>query len=36
MDALGRFPTTRLRRNRRNAWTRRLVSENALSTDDLI
>ena len=36
MDALGRFPTTRLRRNRRDAWTRRLVSENALSTDDLI
>ncbi len=36
MDALGRFPTTRLRRNRRDAWTRRLVSENALFTDDLI
>jgi porphobilinogen synthase len=36
MDALGRFPNTRLRRNRRDAWTRRLVSENALSTNDLI
>jgi len=36
MEALGRFPNTRLRRNRRDAWTRRLVSENALSTDDLI
>jgi porphobilinogen synthase len=36
MEALGRFPQTRLRRNRRDAWTRRLVSENALSADDLI
>jgi porphobilinogen synthase len=36
MEALGRFPNTRLRRNRRDAWTRRLVSENALSADDLI
>ncbi len=33
---LGRYPTTRLRRNRRDDWTRRLVSENRLSTDDLI
>ena len=33
---LGRFPTTRLRRNRRDDWTRRLVSENRLSADDLI
>jgi porphobilinogen synthase len=30
------FPTTRLRRNRRDAWTRRLVAENTLSVDDLI
>ena len=30
------FPTTRLRRNRANAWTRRLVAENRLSVDDLI
>jgi porphobilinogen synthase len=32
----GRFPTTRLRRTRRDAWTRRLVAENRLSVDDLI
>lgn len=32
----GRFPTTRLRRNRFDAWTRRLVSENTLSVSDLI
>ncbi len=30
------FPTTRLRRNRANGWTRRLVAENRLSVDDLI
>jgi porphobilinogen synthase len=35
-STLGRFPTTRLRRNRREDWSRRLVSENKLSTDDLI
>ncbi len=33
---VGRFPTTRLRRNRTDAWTRRLVAENRLSVDDLI
>jgi porphobilinogen synthase len=33
---MGRFPNTRMRRNRRDAWTRRLVAENALSVDDLI
>jgi porphobilinogen synthase len=32
----GRFPATRLRRNRHDAWTRRLVAENRLSVDDLI
>jgi porphobilinogen synthase len=32
----GSYPTTRLRRNRRDAWTRRLVAENTLSIDDLI
>jgi len=32
----GQFPFTRLRRNRRDAWTRRLVAENVLSTGDLI
>ena len=31
-----RFPQTRLRRNRHDAWTRRLVAENTLSVDDLI
>jgi porphobilinogen synthase len=31
-----RFPQTRLRRNRHDGWTRRLVAENALSVDDLI
>ena len=32
----GAFPRTRLRRTRRYDWSRRLVAENALSTDDLI
>ncbi len=32
----GSFPTTRLRRNRHDAFTRRLVAENSLSLDDLI
>jgi porphobilinogen synthase len=31
-----RFPATRLRRNRHDAWTRRLVAEHTLSVDDLI
>jgi porphobilinogen synthase len=31
-----RYPTTRLRRNRRDDWTRRLVAETKLSVDDLI
>ncbi len=30
------YPATRLRRNRRSDWSRRLVRENTLSTDDLI
>ena len=30
------FPATRMRRNRHDAFTRRLVAENALSVDDLI
>jgi porphobilinogen synthase len=30
------FPATRLRRNRHDAFTRRLVAENSLSVDDLI
>jgi porphobilinogen synthase len=33
---VGRFPITRMRRNRRDAWTRRLVAETRLSVDDLI
>lgn len=32
----GRFPGTRLRRNRHDGWTRRLVAETVLSVDDLI
>ncbi len=34
--SVGQFPTTRMRRNRYDAWTRRLVAENTLSVDDLI
>ena len=33
---LGRYPTTRPRRNRREGWTRRLVAENSLAVGDLI
>ncbi len=32
----GRFPSTRLRRNRRTDWSRRLVAENVLTINDLI
>ncbi len=32
----GAYPRTRLRRNRRHDWSRRLVAENILSVDDLI
>jgi porphobilinogen synthase len=32
----GQFPATRLRRNRRTDWSRRLVSETRLTVDDLI
>ena len=35
-DTLGAYPAVRMRRNRRDAWTRRLVAENTLTTDDLI
>jgi porphobilinogen synthase len=34
--ALGAFPATRMRRNRRDEWTRRLNAENTLTVDDLI
>lgn len=33
---LGAFPRTRMRRNRRFDWSRRLVRENTLTVDDLI
>jgi porphobilinogen synthase len=33
---LGKFPLTRMRRNRRADWTRRMVAENRLAADDLI
>ncbi len=33
---VGRFPATRMRRNRHDGWTRRLVAEHRLSIDDLI
>ena len=33
---LGRYPTTRLRRNRRAPWSRRLVAESRLTPDDFI
>jgi porphobilinogen synthase len=33
---VGSFPNTRMRRNRHDAWTRRLVAETRLSVDDLI
>ncbi len=33
---MGRYPDTRMRRNRQTDWSRRLVAENKLSVDDLI
>jgi porphobilinogen synthase len=33
---VGAYPATRLRRNRRDPWRRRLVAEHRLSVDDLI
>ena len=36
MKLLGKYPSTRLRRNRKKDWSRRLVRENTLSCDDLI
>ena len=33
---IGAFPRTRLRRNRRDDWSRRLVREHTVSGDDLI
>jgi porphobilinogen synthase len=34
--SLGTFPVTRMRRNRRDDWNRRLVSENVLTSSDFI
>ncbi len=36
VEIRGAFPQTRLRRNRGQDWSRRLVAENRLSADDLI
>ena len=36
MKNIGSYPGTRLRRNRKKDWSRRLVQENTLSTNDLI
>ncbi len=36
MKILGKFPNTRLRRVRSSDWIRRLVSENSLSSNDLV
>ncbi|RZO49792.1 MAG: porphobilinogen synthase [Candidatus Pelagibacterales bacterium] len=36
MKNIGSYPKVRLRRNRKAEWSRRLVSENSLSTNDLI
>jgi porphobilinogen synthase len=36
MQVFGRYPRTRLRRNRRHAWSRALVAEQRLSPADLI
>lgn len=33
---IGAFPATRMRRNRRSAWSRRLVAEHRLTVDNLI
>jgi porphobilinogen synthase len=36
MEFPGRYPATRMRRNRRDEWNRRLVAENTLGVDDFI
>ena len=36
MKILGKYPSLRLRRNRKYNWSRRLVAENNLSASDLI
>ena len=36
MDVLGSFPQRRMRRNRHDEFSRRLMREHRLTTDDLI
>ena len=36
MKILGKYPSLRLRRNRKYNWSRRLVAENNLTVNDLI
>ena len=36
MIITGKYPSLRLRRNRKSDWSRRLTSENNISSDDLI
>ena len=36
MKNIGSYPNVRLRRNRKTDWSRRLVRENTLSSNDLI
>ena len=36
MKNIGSYPNVRLRRNRKTDWSRRLVQENNLSSNDLI
>ena len=36
MIITGKYPNLRLRRNRKNDWSRRLIQENNLSVNDLI
>ena len=36
MKILGKYPSLRLRRNRKSSWSRRLVEENNLTVNDLI
>ena len=36
MKILGKYPSLRMRRNRKSDWVRRLVSENNLTVNDLI
>ena len=33
---IGKYPNLRLRRSRKNSWSRRLIAENSLSASDFI